>query len=77
VHMSAFDPGPKQTWTIALHMPAFGGKADILFALQMSALIQSERAAIILHAEGVTLNRFVARPIASSLVTSGTGARAK
>jgi type II secretory pathway component HofQ len=47
--MSAFDPGPKQTWTIALHMPAFEGKADILFALQMSALIQSERAAIILH----------------------------
>ena len=48
-------------------MSAFGGKADILFALQMSALIRANGAAIILHAEGVTLNRFVA--IASSLVT--------
>jgi hypothetical protein len=25
--MSAF--GPKQTWAIALHMSAFGGKADM------------------------------------------------
>jgi hypothetical protein len=26
--MSAF--GPKQTWAVALHMSAFGGKADIV-----------------------------------------------
>ena len=25
--MSAF--GPKQTWAVALHMSAFGGKADV------------------------------------------------
>jgi hypothetical protein len=27
--MSAF--GPKQTWAVALHMSAFGGKADMAF----------------------------------------------
>jgi hypothetical protein len=28
-HMSAY--GPKQTWAVALHMSAFGSKADMLF----------------------------------------------
>ena len=38
-------------------------------------LIERERKpSIILLAEGVTLNWFVARPIASSLVANGTGA---
>jgi len=32
--MSAY--GPKQTWAVALHMSAFGGKADMTF-LRMSA----------------------------------------
>jgi hypothetical protein len=30
--MSAY--GPKQTWTVALQMSAFGGKEDMAIALQ-------------------------------------------
>ena len=67
--MSAF--GPKRTRTIARQLSALGAKRTWLLQRKCLLLIQS--VAVILHVEGVTLNRFVARPIASSLVTSGTG----
>jgi hypothetical protein len=37
--MSAF--GPKQTWACALHMSAFGGKADMTLQRGMSAFEKS------------------------------------
>jgi len=29
--------GPKQTWSVAMHMSAFEGRADMTVAVQMSA----------------------------------------
>jgi len=34
--------GTKQTWVSALHMSAFGGKADMMIALQNDRLTQSQ-----------------------------------
>jgi len=35
--------GPKRTWTSALHMSAFGGKADIMARREIELLLTSRR----------------------------------